>query len=109
MAGGGPGGGMGGHAGMGGFGGGFTDPEDLFAHIFGGGMGMGMNMGGGHIHRPRPGGPVAGDDVGATIGISFDESVNGTEREIVYSALDKCGSCDDTGSADKKADAVSTC
>ena len=44
--------------------------------------------------------PQRGEDVAATISISFSDSVHGCEREISFAAMDTCGACSGTGAAE---------
>lgn len=83
-----------GHAGVtgqGGFGGagvGFAGFEEIFEEFFSsfGGRGRSRNRG------PRPGG-----DRRVSTTVSFEEAVFGTEREVSFSRLEACDTCEGTG------------
>ncbi|KAI8870645.1 hypothetical protein GQ42DRAFT_162562 [Ramicandelaber brevisporus] len=89
--------GMGG--GMGGM-----NPEDLFSHIFGGGMFGGM--GGGHGGRSRPSGPQRGKDMGHALGVSLKDLYKGKTSRLVVTRQILCKGCDGKGG---KAGAVRKC
>ena len=59
-------------------------------------------MGGGprRSAREMANAPQRGEDVAATLSVSFIDSVHGCEREISFAALDTCGACDGTGAAE---------
>ncbi|MBQ9543596.1 MAG: molecular chaperone DnaJ [Clostridia bacterium] len=75
-----------GFGGFGGFGGFDFDLGDLFGGIFGG-------------SSRRSNGPVAGDDIGAHITISFEEAAFGCKKEVSFSRIENCSECGGTGSA----------
>lgn len=77
--------------GFGGFGD-FGDLGDILGGMFGGAFG-------GNSARRRNG-PVQGEDIGASITISFEEAVFGVKKDISYSRICKCDSCQGAGSAD---------
>ena len=80
------------------FGGGF---EDLFSNIFSGFTGGGRNSQ--QTRRERD-----GDDIEYVVNLSFKEACFGVKgKEIVFSRMDKCTSCNGTGS--KSASGVKTC
>lgn len=79
----GAGGGFGGFEGFGGFG-------DIFSDIFGGGFGGGSSS-------SRRNAPTRGDDVGATVNITFEEAAFGVKRDITYNRIQRCGSCGGSG------------
>ena len=79
----GAGGGFGGFEGFGGFG-------DIFSDIFGGGFGGGSSS-------ARRNAPTRGDDVGATVNITFEEAAFGVKRDITYNRIQRCGSCGGSG------------
>ncbi|MCD6109413.1 molecular chaperone DnaJ [bacterium] len=81
----------------GGFGGGFAD---IFESFFTGGS-HGTNKGR-HAH-----GPKRGEDIEARIKISFEESVNGTSRELEITKAEKCDHCKGTGA--EPGSKISTC
>lgn len=89
--------------GAGGFGGGFGgmdfDLGDIFGSIF-----SDFGMGGG---RRQNNGPVRGGDVGASLGISFEEAAFGVKKEIKVSRVEACSEC--SGSGAKKGTAPETC
>jgi len=71
-----------GGAGFGGFG-------DLFDAFFGAATGAGV----------RRGRPPAGSDLRYDLRITFAEAVHGSDKEIEYSALGRCETCDGSGAA----------
>jgi len=71
----------------GGFGGGFAD---IFESFFTGGAST-------STRRNRAHGPVRGEDIETRIKINFEESVNGTSRELEITKSDKCNNCNGTG------------
>jgi molecular chaperone DnaJ len=76
----------------GGFGGGFGDFGDLgdiFGSIFGGAFG-----GGGTARRN---GPQRGDDIGVRVNLSFEEAVFGCKKEVNFTRMRKCASCNGSG------------
>ncbi len=94
-------------AGYGDFGGGFGgfgdfgDLGDILGGMFGGAFG-----GGGGRRRS---GPVAGDDIGTSIGISFEEAVFGVKKDISYNRVCRCPDCKGSGASDGKVDTCSVC
>lgn len=89
--------GLGGAAGAGAaespFGAGFSGFGDLFDAFFGGVGGAAGTAGARRTRRP------AGSDLRYDLRIKFDEAVLGTEKEIEFDALDRCGTCGGTGAA----------
>ena len=82
--------GAGGFSGFGGFddffgGGGFGD---IFSSIFGGGA-----------STRNPNAPRRGDDVRATLNISFEEAAFGCEKEVTAPRIELCPDCKGTGCA----------
>ncbi len=86
------GGGFGGFEGFGGFG-------DIFSDLFGGGFG-----GGGSARRN---GPRRGDDVGATVTITFEEAAFGVKKDVSFNRIEKCSDC--SGSGAEKGTHAETC
>ena len=86
------GGGFGGFEGFGGFG-------DIFSDLFGGGFGGGSST--------RRNGPRRGDDVGATITITFEEAAFGVKKDISFNRVEKCPDCN--GSGAEKGTHAETC
>ncbi|CAD6921598.1 unnamed protein product [Tilletia controversa] len=108
------GGGFGGFAGFGAGGGGGpgpgvgSDPFSAFEHIFGrftnaGGGGGGGRGGGGAGFA----GEVRGEDLEATVSISFEEACRGTTRTVTTTPIENCGTC--TGSGLRKGAKKQTC
>ena len=93
-------GGMGGgfDGGFGGFD--FGDLGDIFGNIFGGGFGGG-NSG------ARRNGPRRGDDIGATVTITFEEAAFGVKKDVSYNKIQKCPDC--AGSGATKGTSPETC
>lgn len=84
-----------GAGGFGGFNGGFDSSgfggfEDIFSSFFGGGNG---GFGG----ASRANAPRTGDDLSYTLDLTFDEAINGTEKEITYRRREVCETCHGTG------------
>ena len=93
--------GYGGGAGSG-FGGVGFDVNDIFDSIFGGGFGgFGGNRGG------RT--PQRGADLRASLEISFEEAVFGTEKDITINKSVPCDACEGTGSKSKETKRCSVC
>ncbi len=94
--------------GSGGFSGGFgMDMGDIFESFFGGGGGFGDIFGGG---RSRRRGPSRGADLQYNLTIDFEEAVFGCQKEISFTADDKCDLCNGTGAkAGTFAETCSTC
>ncbi len=65
--------------------GGFQGFGDIFEAFFGGAAA------GGGTRRP------AGADLRYDLQLTFEEAVFGAEKELTFSALDTCGTCDGTG------------
>ncbi len=84
--------GAGGDGGFGGFGGftDFGDLGDILGGMFGGAFGGGAR---------RRNGPVPGDDIGTSIGISFEEAVFGVKKDISYNRICRCPDCKGSGAA----------
>ena len=83
-------GGPGAGGGFGGFDfGGFGGFGDIFGDIFGGGFG-----GGGGARRN---GPRRGDDIGATVTITFEEAAFGVKKDVTYNRIQRCGDCGGSG------------
>lgn len=81
-----------GYGGAGGFGG-FSDLGDIFGDIFGGGFG---GFGGG---RANPNAPRKGDNVRATVNISFEEAAFGCKKEVTTAVVERCADCGGSGCA----------
>ncbi|MFI3229258.1 MAG: molecular chaperone DnaJ [Bacillota bacterium] len=93
------GGGFGG-GGFSGFGGGGFN--DIFGDIFGSAFGGG----GGGSSRGRTS-ARQGDDIEVTLNLTFKEACFGVEKDISYSRIEKCGSCNGTGA--KNGSELKTC
>ena len=91
----GAGGGFGGFEGFGGFG-------DIFSDIFGGGFGSSSGA--------RRNAPMRGDDVGATVNITFEEAAFGVKKDVTFNRIQRCSDCGGSG-AEKgtKPETCSTC
>ena len=83
-------------AGAGGFGGfgGFGDLGDIFGDIFGGFGGFG---GGGT--RSNPNAPRKGENIRASVNISFEEAAFGCEKEVTVARVEQCPDCKGSGCA----------
>ncbi len=81
---------------QGGGGGGFGgfdfggDMGDIFGDIFG-------DLFGGGRSRRNSNGPMRGDDVRASVRITFEEAVKGCEKELELMLKDTCKTCNGTG------------
>ncbi len=86
----------------GGFGGfdfsGFGGFGDIFGDIFGGFGGAGS---------ARRNGPQRGDDIGATVNITFEEAAFGIKKDITYNRIQRCSDC--SGSGAEKGSHPETC
>ncbi len=78
------GGGAGGYGGFGGFG----DLGDIFGDIFGGF---------GSAQRSNPNAPRKGDNIRASVNISFEEAAFGCEKEVTVAKIEQCPDCKGTG------------
>ena len=82
-----------GAGGFGGFGG-FGDLGDIFGDIFGGFGGFG---GGGT--RSNPNAPRKGENIRASVNISFEEAAFGCEKEVTVARVEQCPDCKGSGCA----------
>ena len=85
-------------SGFGGFGGGFgggfdVDLGSIFSDFFGGGT----------SGSTRRSGPRKGENVHASVTLSFEEAAFGCEKEVTASRIEDCGKCGGSGSADGSA------
>lgn len=80
--------GFSGGSGFGGFGG-FGDLGDIFGDIFGFGGGTSRN----------PNAPRKGDNVRASLNISFEEAAFGCEKEVTVARVEQCPDCHGNGCA----------
>ena len=81
----------GGGSGFGGFGGfGDFDFGDIFSNMFGGG---------GASRSRRANMPIEGDDVSASVTISFEEAAFGCKKEISFARIEECSDCGGSGAA----------
>ena len=83
-----------GGAGFGGGFGGFGDLGDIFGDIFGGGFG---GFGGGQ--RSNPNASRKGENIRASLNISFEEAAFGCEKEVTVARVEQCPDCKGTGCA----------
>ena len=91
----GAGGGFGGFEGFGGFG-------DIFSDIFGGGFGS--------SNSSRRNAPTRGDDVGATVNITFEEAAFGVKKDVTFNRIQRCSDCSGSGAErGTKPETCSTC
>ena len=86
------GGGAGGFGGFGGFDFSGADMGDMFGDIFG-------DIFGGGRSRRANNGPMPGADVRASIRVTFNEAVFGTEKELDITLNEECETCHGTGAA----------
>jgi molecular chaperone DnaJ len=80
--------------GGGGFGGFDVDLGSIFSDFFGGGASAGS---------ARRNGPRKGDNVRASVTLTFEEAAFGCEKEVTASRIENCQKCNGTGSADGSA------
>ena len=99
MGGGGAGGAGGGFGGFGGFGD-FGDLGDIFGSFFGGGFGGAS---------ARRNAPQRGDDIGASVRISFEEAASGVKKDISFNRVSVCPDCRGTGYADGRVEKCQAC
>jgi molecular chaperone DnaJ len=71
--------------------GGFQGFGDIFDAFFGGSTATGAAR---RSRRP------AGADLRYDLELTFDEAVHGAEKELTFSALDRCATCDGSGAAE---------
>jgi molecular chaperone DnaJ len=103
-----------GHAGLGGAGApGFGDMgdvfsqfQDIFGDLFGGG---GFGFGGFGRRRRDPNAPTRGSDVRADVRLTLREAAFGTSREIDLSHPSPCTACSGTGAKDGELQSCETC
>jgi molecular chaperone DnaJ len=81
--------GVSGQAGMGGAAG-FAGFEEIFEEFF-------NNFGGRRSSGGRRAGPRPGADRRVNVTVSFEEAVNGTEREVEFDRLERCDRCSGIG------------
>ncbi len=93
----------GGGAGYGGGGFGGFDVGDIFESFFGGGF-SGF---GGSSRTRNPNGPIRGNDINVTLGLSFMEAAKGCKQQIQVQRLEKCDVCG--GSGAKSGTTAETC
>lgn len=104
-----------GHAGLsGGAGPGFGDIgdvfsqfQDIFGDLFGGGGGFGF--GGFGRQRRNPNGPARGADIRTDVSLSLREAAFGTDREIDLSHPSPCEACSGTGAKGGELESCATC
>ncbi len=89
-----------GFGGGGGFGGFDFDMGDIFSSFFGGGFGGGRS-------QSRANAPIAGDDIGVRVVLSFEEAAFGCKREVSFARVQRCGDC--SGSGAKKGTSPEKC
>ena len=82
-------GGDGGFGGFGGFQAGGFDVGDLFGDLFGGIFGGGGRR---SANMPR-----RGDDLGARVSLTFQEAAFGCKKEVSYSRVEQCPTCQGAG------------
>ena len=104
-----------GHAGLGGAGGpGFGDIgdvfsqfQDIFGDLFGGGGGFGF--GGFGRQRRDPNGPARGADIRTDVSLSLRAAAFGAEREVDLSHPSPCEACSGTGAKNGELEGCATC
>lgn len=73
----------------------FGDIGDIFDSFFGGGFG-GF---GGSTRTRNPNGPIRGNNINIEVSMDFLEAAKGCKKEINFSRLVKCETCDGSGAA----------
>ena len=68
----------------------FGDLGDIFSSFFGGGFGSA---------RSNPNAPRRGDNLRASVNISFEEAAFGCKKEVTVGRVEKCADCKGTGCA----------
>ena len=81
-------------------GGGAGGPAGFDPSAFGFGDIFDAFFGGGGAASARRGRPPSGSDLRYDLRITFEEAVRGTEKEIEYTALDRCATCSGSGAAE---------
>ncbi|MGB5285630.1 MAG: molecular chaperone DnaJ [Polyangiales bacterium] len=105
-----------GHAGLGGGAQGFGDIgdvfsqfQDIFGDLFGGGGGGGFGFGGFGRRRRDPNGPARGADIRTDVVLSLREAAFGATREIDLSHPSPCEACHGTGAEGGELETCETC
>ena len=105
-----------GHAGLGGGAQGFGDIgdvfsqfQDIFGDLFGGGGGGGFGFGGFGRRRRDPNGPARGADIRTDVSLSLREAAFGATREIDLSHPSPCEGCHGTGAEGGELETCETC
>lgn len=93
--------GQGGYGGAGGFGG--VDLGDIFGDLFGGGFG---GFGGGGARR-NPNAPRKGNDIQASVILTFEEAAHGCAKKITINRQQTCPDCGGNGA--EKGTSPETC
>ncbi len=101
-----------GHAGLGGAGGPgvgdigdvFSQVQDIFGDLFGGG-----GFGGFGRRRHDPNGPARGADIRTDVSLSLREAAFGASREVDLSHPSPCEACSGTGAKDGELQTCGTC
>ncbi len=84
--------------GQGGFGGGFTDPFDIFREVFGGG-GFGDIFGMGGSSSRRRSTVTRGADLQVRLKLTLEEIAKGVTKKIKIKKQEKCDTCNGTGAS----------
>ena len=82
-----------GAGGFGGFGGGFGDLGDILGDLFGGFGGFGGGT------RSNPNAPRRGENIRATVNISFEEAAFGCQKDVTVGRIETCADCKGSGCA----------
>ncbi len=72
----------------------FGDLGDIFSSFFGGGFGGGFGG-----TRTNPNAPRRGENLRASVNISFEEAAFGCKKEVTVGRVEKCADCKGTGCA----------
>ena len=92
-------------AGGAGYGGGFSgfgDFGDIFSDLFGGGFGGGRSS-------AQQNAPRRGENIMSRLELTFEEAAFGCEKEVTIQRIEKCGTCNGSGSADGVIETCSNC
>lgn len=93
-----------GGAGYGGYGGAYTNVDigDIFGDVFGSFFGGGSSR--------RRSSAIPGDDVNASLTLTFEEAIFGCEKSVTITRKENCSECNGTGAAKgTKAETCPTC
>ncbi|RUS19715.1 hypothetical protein BC938DRAFT_475684 [Jimgerdemannia flammicorona] len=82
--------------------GGGISPEDLFSHLFGGGMGFGRRSG-------QPSGPRKGKDIAHSLKVSLEDYYQGKTTKLALQKHVICAKCEGRGGKEGAVQSCKTC